>query len=68
MSEAQFTDQLVAELRDAIRDIGAGNIAAFIAEPIQGAGRRRAAAGRVSAAHERVCSRSTGFSTFRTKW
>jgi adenosylmethionine-8-amino-7-oxononanoate aminotransferase len=38
MSEAQFTDQLVAELRDAIRDIGAGNIAAFIAEPIQGAG------------------------------
>ncbi len=38
MSEAQFTDQLVAELRGAIRDIGAANIAAFIAEPIQGAG------------------------------
>ncbi len=38
MSEAQFTDHLVAELQGAIRDIGAGNIAAFIAEPIQGAG------------------------------
>ena len=38
MSEAQFTDQLVAELQGAIRDIGAANIAAFIAEPIQGAG------------------------------
>jgi putrescine---pyruvate transaminase len=38
MSEAQFTDQLVAELEATIRDIGAANIAAFIAEPIQGAG------------------------------
>jgi adenosylmethionine-8-amino-7-oxononanoate aminotransferase len=38
MSEAQFTDHLVAELQAAIRDIGAANIAAFIAEPIQGAG------------------------------
>jgi adenosylmethionine-8-amino-7-oxononanoate aminotransferase len=38
MSEAQFTDHLVAELEIAIRDIGADNIAAFIAEPIQGAG------------------------------
>jgi putrescine aminotransferase len=38
MSEAEFTDYLVDELRGAIRDIGASNIAAFIAEPIQGAG------------------------------
>jgi putrescine---pyruvate transaminase len=38
MSEAQFTDHLVEELITAIRDIGATNIAAFIAEPIQGAG------------------------------
>jgi adenosylmethionine-8-amino-7-oxononanoate aminotransferase len=38
MSEAQFTDHLVDELIAAIRDIGAANIAAFIAEPIQGAG------------------------------
>ncbi|MGO8829707.1 MAG: aminotransferase [Steroidobacteraceae bacterium] len=38
MSEGQFTDQLVAELQAAIRDVGAANIAAFIAEPIQGAG------------------------------
>jgi putrescine aminotransferase len=38
MSEAQFTDHLVDELVTAIRNIGAANIAAFIAEPIQGAG------------------------------
>ena len=38
MSEREFTDHLVDELRGAIRDIGASNIAAFIAEPIQGAG------------------------------
>ena len=38
MSEAQFTDRLVAELEAAIDGIGAANIAAFIAEPIQGAG------------------------------
>src|SRR5271166_4463754 len=38
MDESQFTDQLIAELHSAIRDIGAANIAAFIAEPIQGAG------------------------------
>jgi putrescine---pyruvate transaminase len=38
MSEAQFTDFLLADLKTAIRDIGAKNIAAFIAEPIQGAG------------------------------
>ena len=37
-SEAEFTDRLVAELEDAIAGIGAANIAAFIAEPIQGAG------------------------------
>jgi putrescine---pyruvate transaminase len=38
MSEAEFTDHLVDELQAAIRNIGAANIAAFIAEPIQGAG------------------------------
>jgi putrescine---pyruvate transaminase len=38
MSEAAFTDSLVDELQTAICDIGAENIAAFIAEPIQGAG------------------------------
>lgn len=38
LTEAEFTDHLVAELRSAIRSIGAENIAAFIAEPIQGAG------------------------------
>jgi adenosylmethionine-8-amino-7-oxononanoate aminotransferase len=38
MSEAQFTDHLVDELETTIARIGAGKIAAFIAEPIQGAG------------------------------
>ena len=38
MSEGEFTDHLLDELRGSIRDIGASNIAAFIAEPIQGAG------------------------------
>jgi putrescine aminotransferase len=38
MSEAAFTDRLVAELEEAIERLGAANIAAFIAEPIQGAG------------------------------
>ena len=37
-SEAAFTDELVAEMKTAIESIGAANIAAFIAEPIQGAG------------------------------
>ena len=38
MSETKFTDHLVDELQGAIRQIGASKIAAFIAEPIQGAG------------------------------
>jgi adenosylmethionine-8-amino-7-oxononanoate aminotransferase len=38
MSEAAFTDGLVAELEETIERLGAGTIAAFIAEPIQGAG------------------------------
>lgn len=38
MSLKAFTDALVAELGDAIETLGAKNIAAFIAEPIQGAG------------------------------
>ncbi|MDI5936175.1 aminotransferase [Halomonas kalidii] len=38
MSEADYCDQLVAELEDTIERLGADNIAAFIAEPIMGAG------------------------------
>jgi putrescine---pyruvate transaminase len=38
LTEAEFTDRLVAELEGAVGEIGAGKIAAFIAEPIQGAG------------------------------
>jgi adenosylmethionine-8-amino-7-oxononanoate aminotransferase len=38
MSEAGFTDSLIAELQAIIAKVGAENIAAFIAEPIQGAG------------------------------
>ena len=38
MSEGAFTDWLVDEFRAKIREIGANNIAAFVAEPIQGAG------------------------------
>jgi adenosylmethionine-8-amino-7-oxononanoate aminotransferase len=38
MGEPEFTDSLIAGLHAAIKDIGAENIAAFIAEPIQGAG------------------------------
>ncbi len=38
MSEAEYCDHLVAELEETIERIGAENIAAFIAEPIMGAG------------------------------
>ena len=38
MSDAEFLDVLAQDMLDAIRDIGAENIAAFIAEPIMGAG------------------------------
>jgi adenosylmethionine-8-amino-7-oxononanoate aminotransferase len=38
MSEDQFTDFLVEEFKARIREIGKENIAAFIAEPIQGSG------------------------------
>lgn len=38
MSEAEFLDALVDDLKQSIEGIGAENIAAFIAEPIQGAG------------------------------
>src|ERR1700722_7289987 len=38
LSEAAFTDRLVAEFEETVAQLGAGNIAAFIAEPIQGAG------------------------------
>jgi putrescine---pyruvate transaminase len=38
MSEAQFTDFLVDEFKAKIAEVGASNIAAFIAEPIQGSG------------------------------
>ena len=38
MTEAVFTDFLVEEFQAKIREIGAKNIAAFVAETIQGAG------------------------------
>jgi putrescine---pyruvate transaminase len=38
MTEAQFTDFLVDEFKAKILEIGASNIAAFFAEPIQGSG------------------------------
>ncbi len=38
MTEAEFLDALAEDMLGAIRDIGAENIAAFIAEPIMGAG------------------------------
>ena len=38
MTEDQFTDYLTDEFETKIAELGAGNIAAFVAEPIQGAG------------------------------
>ncbi|MBB4614175.1 aminotransferase [Novosphingobium taihuense] len=38
MDEAQFCDYLVDELRQRIHQLGAENVAAFIAEPVMGAG------------------------------
>jgi adenosylmethionine-8-amino-7-oxononanoate aminotransferase len=38
MTDAEFLDALADDMLDAIRDIGAENIATFIAEPIMGAG------------------------------
>ncbi|WP_432463865.1 aminotransferase class III-fold pyridoxal phosphate-dependent enzyme [Agarivorans sp. QJM3NY_33] len=38
MTEAEFLDSLITDLKVNIHDIGAENIAAFIAEPIMGAG------------------------------
>ena len=38
MTDAEFLDALAEDMLGAIRDIGAENIAAFIAEPIMGAG------------------------------
>ena len=38
LTEAEFTDALVAEFAAKIAELGAHNIAAFVAEPIQGAG------------------------------
>jgi len=38
MTQAEFLEALADDMLDAIRDIGAENIAAFIAEPIMGAG------------------------------
>ncbi len=38
MSEAEYCDHLVAEFEATVERIGADNIAAFIAEPIMGAG------------------------------
>jgi len=38
MTEDQFTDFLVAEFKAKVKELGKENIAAFIAEPIQGSG------------------------------
>ena len=38
MSESEFCDQLITEFEDKINQLGAENVAAFIAEPIMGAG------------------------------
>lgn len=38
MSVAAFTDHLVEEFKDKVAELGAENVAAFIAEPIMGAG------------------------------
>ena len=38
MSDAEFCDHLIAEMRDTIERIGPQNIACFIGEPIQGSG------------------------------
>lgn len=38
MSEAEYCDHLVKEFEDTVVEMGADNIAAFIAEPIMGAG------------------------------
>jgi putrescine aminotransferase len=38
MTEAEFTDVLVQEFKDKIAELGAENIACFIAEPIQASG------------------------------
>lgn len=38
MTEAEFLDALADDMLDAIKNLGAENIAAFIAEPIMGAG------------------------------
>ena len=38
LSESQFTDYLADEFEAKIAELGAGNIAAFVAEPIQGSG------------------------------
>ena len=37
-TDAEFLDILMAEMKDKIEEVGSENIAAFIAEPIQGAG------------------------------
>lgn len=38
LSEAEFCDSLVQELDDKIQELGPDNVAAFIAEPVMGAG------------------------------
>lgn len=38
MTDQEFSDSLIKEMEDAINEIGADNIACFIAEPIMGAG------------------------------
>ena len=38
MTEAEFLDALIGDMRDSVERIGAENICAFVAEPIMGAG------------------------------
>jgi adenosylmethionine-8-amino-7-oxononanoate aminotransferase len=38
ISEAEFCDSLIQELEDTIQELGPENVAAFIAEPVMGAG------------------------------
>ena len=56
---SQFTDFLVEEFKAKILEVGAKNIAAFIAEPIQGSGRGRTSA-RLFEAHELEVAKEDG--------
>ena len=57
MDEAQFCDWLVLEFETTIANTGAGNIAAFIAEPVMGAGGVLVAPAGYHARMKAVCER-----------